>query len=705
MGGGSQALALVATTAVVFAGAALIDFCLDAEPTLRGALAAACLGIGLGAVLGGVLAVATEMCGRLRPLARTLVWLCVGAGFAAWLGHELGVTERISGRYASLAAATLTALGLGALLFGLAGRELCVVDGRRLLQQRSWLVRRSLAALGVIAAVAQLAIEREWLAGPYPTARLALRVGTLGAILFTLCAADPPQRVPGRRSLAVAAAAVALLAALPLGLVRPDSFHVSAALAARPYSELVLRAYQSALDFDGDGYSTLLAGGDCDDGDPRRSPGHREVAGNGRDENCRGGDGRFLSAALSLDDLPWSAAPPPVSVVLITVDTLSAEHVSGLGYSRPTTPNLDRWAKEQAVTFSNAYAPSTSTQYSLSGLMRGVYARRLRWSVVPKEFGSITGTRRLRVAMPIRERRPALASFFARRGMLTVAFTDDGDSSYLDSRHNIAGRFDEWTSARTITPTTDDRALSEAVLRELETIDAGRRFFLWVHYFGPHTPTVFHPGVPRFGSSQRDEYDHEIAAFDRGLAPLLDELTRRKAAGEPLVVALTGDHGEDLFYQRTHGLSLSESTIHVPLYLSAPDLRPREVRALVSTLDLFPTLLRYTGSPVPAQIDGVDLARSLGDPPPGAQRRIVLSEGWLYSRSGERYADQIVATDMRHRLVKGISSMSVKLESVTEARKSGRPPNLIEQLSRPELDAAIDDYLDVVEPPEIAGSE
>jgi hypothetical protein len=115
--------------------------------------------------------------------------------------------------------------------------------------------------------------------------------------------------------------------------------------------------------------------------------------------------------------------------------------------------------------------------------------------------------------------------------MLTLAFPDDGDSNYLDVRHNISGRFDEWTDARQLSPEADDAALSRAVIARLDQLPSDRRFFVWVHYFGPHAPSTIHPGLPSFGVTTVDRYDHEILAFDQGVGLLLDALVARQERG------------------------------------------------------------------------------------------------------------------------------------------------------------------------------
>jgi hypothetical protein len=684
-----RALARAATAAPVFAAVACLDQATTRDWSFAAIAVAGCLGAGLGAIAAAGLCAWTGFLGRMGRRITIAFWFGTGFVCALAIAADLGLAARLGGRYGVLAIGAGFSLLLGAAVFGLAG--VALTPARELpswLEGRAAKERFALGAIALTAALLQSRVEGDLLVGPYPLERTALRVGVFGALLFaTFCVKLPAF---GPRAARVALGLLVAIASVPFVAIREHDVRVAAAIVRTPYAGFAMAAYRRAFDWDRDGYSAALAGGDCDDWDPEVNPGQREVARNGRDDNCIGGDA-VVEARSRYDpeSVPRPEHASPVSAVLITVDTLSAAHVSGYGYARSTTPHLDRWAREHGQLFENTYTPATSTQYALSAVMRGVYPRRLKWS--PVDTKDDVGVVRLQ-AMPTKEWRWTLSEWLSRRGMLTLAFVDDGDSNYLDRRHNIAGRFDEWTDARQVSPVTDDAALSRAVVARLDRLTPDQRFFLWVHYFGPHAPHSHHPGLPVFGGTTADRYDHEILAFDEGVAVLLDALVARRSRGEPLVVALLADHGEDLEeHHRSHGQTLSEVSARVPLVLSGPGLKPGRVTSLVSAIDVFSSLLSYTETPLPPNLDSRDL-RS-----PSAQR-VVLSEIWRYASDKARLSDQLLASDGRYRFVRHLSQGSVEFESVA---KSPAPAlDLPTNARRAALEHAVDSYLDQVEPPD-----
>ena len=129
-----------------------------------------------------------------------------------------------------------------------------------------------------------------------------------------------------------------------------------------------VRWLQRIFDFDRDGYSMVLGGGDCAEGDPSINPGAYDIPGNGIDEDCFGGD----RAPREPDN--GKAAPEirqrghRTNIIFITVDAARADHLGCYGYQRDTTPNIDRLAAE-GIRFANAYSQSSTTIYSMNSLM------------------------------------------------------------------------------------------------------------------------------------------------------------------------------------------------------------------------------------------------------------------------------------------------------------------------------------------------
>lgn len=662
----------IALAAALFSAAATADFLAGGEALhARALISVAGLGLNMGA-LGGLLAGLVLAIARRLGRASPLLWLALGGTLATWLSFALGAPSRLGGRdhlLALIALAASVALGLGLAVAGLATQP-------RPARPRGWLaslrprLRIPLAALVLACAAAMIGVDRTVEVDGYSAAHGALRWAVITALHVAALALSP--RWPGGAALdrgarpwlrrAPLAAALAL-GLLPFFALRPRHLHELRAILDRPYPSLSLRALRYAGDPDLDGYSAVLGGGDCDSLDPDVNPGAREIPGNGVDDNCLRGDAPAPPPTPALEPAaapalePATGAPQPMSVVLITVDTVVAARTSVYGAERKTTPKLQRLALGGAV-FERAYTAGGWTSLSVSSLLRGVYPRRLRWTRVyetnqmrlVRAPEAADQTVRLMFALPLEDPRPTLASLLQRRGVRTAAVIDDGQSEFLDPSMGTAQGFDQFIDMDTRPPGGDDAATSDAALEALRGMPEGALFFLWVHYFGPHSPNTARPGVPQFGPRIEDGYDHELAYFDRQVDRLLGEIRSMGSRGRKVSVILGSDHGE-LFRatNRIHGSDLREQLIRVPLILWGPGVRRGRYPGLTGTIDLVPTILGLTGTPAPPGLEGVDLRRVLADDP-ALSRRILLTETWRWNSRGKLDRDYVAAFDGARKL-------------------------------------------------------
>lgn len=322
----------------------------------------------------------------------------------------------------------------------------------------------------------------------------------------------------------------------------------------------------------------------------------------------------LLLAALALGACspatppPTAAARPAKNLVLITIDTLRADHVGAYGYGRARTPAMDRLARE-GVQFDEAFAAAPITLPSHATILTGRY---------PPGHGSRHNL------MPIDATVPTLAAMLQAQGFATAAFVG---AFPLDRRFGLARGFDIYSDR--MPRDASGRLMNERPGREV--IDAalawvephrGRRFFLWVHLFEPHAPYGDPRRTPGRGVVER--YDDEIATADEQVGRLLALL----AAGAPdNAIVLAGDHGEGLgeHGEPTHSLFVYDSTLRVPLLVAGAGV-PHGVRVRdpVSLVDVAVTALRLLGIPR-ADTDGVDLTPAFG----GAR----LSARELYAES------------------------------------------------------------------------
>ena len=282
-------------------------------------------------------------------------------------------------------------------------------------------------------------------------------------------------------------------------------------------------------------------------------------------------------------------------MLLITLDTTRADYLGCYGRADAQTPNLDRVARE-GVLFQRCSSSSVQTLPSHCTIMTGLY---------PYVHGvRRNGTDQLPSAAV------TLAEVLKRAGYATAAAV----ASYvLDPRFGIAQGFDTYRAVPPPQPGGDpagaqrkgDEVANDA-LELLRTL-APQRFFLWVHFYDPHYPYES-PRVPDPESPAA--YADEIAFMDTQIGRVLEELHKLKLDEQTLVV-LVGDHGEGLndHDEFQHGFFAYETDLHVPLLFRCPGLVPagRQVRALVRTIDVAPTVLELIGAAALSDAQGVSL--------------------------------------------------------------------------------------------------
>lgn len=298
--------------------------------------------------------------------------------------------------------------------------------------------------------------------------------------------------------------------------------------------------------------------------------------------------------------------PSRMNLVLIILDTVRADHMGCYGYSRSTTPSMDRLA-EEAVVFDSAIAQSSWTVPSIASLFTGLY---------PTRHQALTKRSRLP------DRRETLAEALRDSGYRTAAFVSHNLGS---SRFNMGQGFDEFDETHAQgTRYVSSRGVSDLAVEWLRG-NEDTPFFLLLHYFDPHYPYVFHhgyafgvsydgwlnPGIQirdlrakadSVGSADlaylRGFYDGEIAFTDYHVGRVLEEL-QSLDLDRSTVVLITADHGEEFKEHGTfgHAQNLYEDLIRVPLILHHPRERdlPSRFGTLVEHVDVMPTLLDLLG--------------------------------------------------------------------------------------------------------------
>jgi Sulfatase len=663
----------------------------------RGSAWEIAVAVGSAAALGllhGVLWTAAIIApARLQPRARAIVWIALGIAVAAALAGSLEVWGRLGTRnhrlaLAALAASVAAGVGAAALAWTFGAPD---EHGQPRWRSASLSRRRVAALVLVTVAVAASWMDRHAFVGLHPSAHTALRAASLAGFAFALLLAVRGELAarwqPPALLVSIAVASVPFVA---LAGTDPPNL---AALWATPIAADGLVTLRRLTDVDGDGASAWLGGGDCEPWNPEVHPAAVELPDNGIDDNCSDGDAHTVIARAQ--DVPIPSEPSPRSVLLVTVETLRADHLGIYGYARDTTPALAAWAARGRV-FEHAYTAGAWTSIAIPTLMRGLQARRLKWQpyrettrgrlIAPGQTLALADDEREMQVFMLPERGPPpLAWWLQRRGMTTAAVVDDRFSELLDPSVGTAIGFDRFVDADVIRGRDPDDEVVDLAIATMRELPRDRPFFLWVHLFGPHSPNTVHVGVPSFGDSVADGYDHEIRFVDAQLARLLEVAS---AEVPELAWVVTADHGEALLDgDRMHGFDLSEPVVRVPLMIGGAGVSGGRVDAPVSAVDLFPTVLALTGTPAPPWLDGVDL---LGTEL--ASERTVLVDTWHRGSAGELLFDQVAAIDGRTELVLEITRNTWALADFDDPRRT--PTEIVTTMDPEPLRAKIRAYLE-----------
>jgi len=325
-------------------------------------------------------------------------------------------------------------------------------------------------------------------------------------------------------------------------------------------------------------------------------------------------------------------ACPGCNVLLISIDTLRADHLGSYGYERDTSPNIDRLAA-QSIVWTDVRSQAPTTAPSHLSLFSGLY---------------VSEHKNRRRAVPV------IAQMFRSAGYRTAAFVDGGQlRRSLGFDHGFEHFFD--SGGRHVEGAQVGGGLAVINPRVIAWLRQHRkeRFFLFLHTYDVHCPyTPPEPWrsrytngyVPRFeiegkcGNRYFDhlglgepDFRHVAALYDGGirytdhmLQQVLDTV-HQLGLDDHTTVALTSDHGESLGERHRIGHNeVYEVQLRVPLIVRIPRLEPRRLDGPAESIDILPTLLGITGLPRPPGIRGVDLEAWTHQAAP--RRRFRMSE-------------------------------------------------------------------------------
>jgi len=413
-----------------------------------------------------------------------------------------------------------------------------------------------------------------------------------------------------------------------------------------------------------------------------------------------------VAALLLLAGTVAGGAPrAPRRIVLITIDTLRADALPG-------NPRMEALAQDSAV-FTEAWSPAPWTLPALASILTGVSPQvHLATGLNGRVPGRLT----------------TVAEAARRAGLRTAALVS---SPVLGRGANLAQGFDEYSGEPASPPQLAGRAV-----RWLRAQKKSRGFFLWIHFYDPHSPyeappeyldgLKAPPGLEvRLGTAEllairirerdpapaerewiRRLYAAEVRWVDDAVGTLLAEL-KRLGMYEGSLIVLTSDHGEEFWEHGGigHGHTLYEELLHVPLLVKLPgNTRRGEIDLPVSTASLAATFLDLAGAPLPARYPAAPSLRPLlqggAAPPPflatGLQRieeqealrfdrfkyirRLTSGKDELYDLArdpGERRdlaASSLSTVDEAKRLLAGLTAESARARKALSIQKKEEIP-------------------------------
>ena len=318
------------------------------------------------------------------------------------------------------------------------------------------------------------------------------------------------------------------------------------------------------------------------------------------------------------------------NLILISVDTLRADRLGIYGYEQQTSPSLDQWAKK-GVVFTNAYTAIPFTYPSFASLMTGVDPFK---SHIFNNFKN---------NMKVPDDKKTIAEILKDNKFVTGAFFTN--FVLLNKNSNLKKGFDiykynkAWNSR--------DEGYTNLVKDSMDWMEGikNNRFFLWVHFSDPHIPydppddlkckfnsaecsatndlktvrsieeKIFYNGCQEIDPKSIDilnaVYDGEVGQVDRMINNIFNKLQSLDLTKKTVVVFI-GDHGEGFDHNYfTHGKSLYNSSVRIPLIIYYPLSSGKIDHRLIDNTDFMPTILSLLNITFdPSRIDGIDFSDS-----------------------------------------------------------------------------------------------
>ncbi|OGL40550.1 MAG: hypothetical protein A3C43_01430 [Candidatus Schekmanbacteria bacterium RIFCSPHIGHO2_02_FULL_38_11] len=360
--------------------------------------------------------------------------------------------------------------------------------------------------------------------------------------------------------------------------------------------------------------------------------------------------GLFFTVLILLLSINCTQKKPvkDLDIVLISIDTLRTDHLGCYGYSRNTSPNIDRIAKE-GVLFKNVISSSSWTSPAMASLFTSLYT---------SKHGVIHGVMKegkVYSQEVFSDSLVRIPTVLKKHGYFTMGFSSN---PHMTKALGFSKDFDIFVYGKYF----NARKINKAALGfKKKNLPKNKKLFLWVHYFDPHWKyNPMKPWIDEYSKNitmknfneiklkqnpkefimeyklkenkelikfLMDCYDSEINFTDEALGNLLRRLNLDK---DKTLIIIVADHGEEFFEHNdfTHGNNLYNETLRIPLIIKFPrsmNVKGMSIKENVGIIDVFPTILDALNIPQESTFDGKSLLPLIVKRK-GYDKRVIMSE-------------------------------------------------------------------------------
>lgn len=292
------------------------------------------------------------------------------------------------------------------------------------------------------------------------------------------------------------------------------------------------------------------------------------------------------------------------NVIVILLESISAERVGTYGYERDVTPNIDKLA-EKSILFENAFATCTHSDYAQPGFLSS------RYMLTNGVRNFFKEEHERKMVWDVFDERDYFTAYFSSQDDLWAEMNDYFNFDNLDiySYSLTDGEYDYGSG---LGKKDLDHKTMDKTLAWLQNYNEEKPFFLYMNLQGTHLPISYPEEYAKYTpdnmislgfmtltkqSTTDNRYDNAMYYIDEQIGRLIEELEKQGKLNNT-VILLSSDHGHDFLRRHNidgHGNSVYNDELHVPLMIYIPDLSPRRVDNVVSHIDAVPTFIDLLG--------------------------------------------------------------------------------------------------------------